>query len=149
VPVIDDIGSGALIDFNRFGFQGEPVARQSIASGVDLVLFSGDKLLGGPQAGILAGRKELIQRIERDPLMRAFRLDKMTLAALEATLRTYLDETRALAEVPVLRMLNVPLAELRRRAAALADRLAALPGVTATTRDDEAFVGGGSLPDRA
>src|SRR5207244_5041539 len=100
LPVIDDIGSGALIDFNRFGFQGEPVARQSVATGVDLVLFSGDKLLGGPQAGILAGRKDLIQKIEKDPLMRAFRLDKMTLAALEATLRLYLHEERALREVP-------------------------------------------------
>src|SRR5205807_9581900 len=138
LPVIDDIGSGALLDFSRFGFQGEPVARHSIAAGADLVLFSGDKLLGGPQAGILAGKKELIQRIEKDPLMRAFRLDKMTLAALEATLRLYLDESRALAEVPVLRMLNVPLDELRRRAAALADRLAALPGVSAMAGDDEA-----------
>ena len=94
LPVIDDIGSGALLDFARFGFTGEPVARDSIAAGADLVLFSGDKLLGGPQAGILAGKKEWIQKIEKDPLMRAFRLDKMTLAALEATLRLYLDPER-------------------------------------------------------
>ncbi len=99
--MIDDIGSGALVDFARFGFTGEPVARTSIADGADLVLFSGDKLLGGPQAGIIAGKKEWIGRIEKDPLMRAFRLDKMTLAALETTLRLYLNEERALREVPV------------------------------------------------
>ena len=114
VLVIDDIGSGALLDFNRFGLQGEPVARDSIAAGADLVLFSGDKLLGGPQAGILAGKKDLIQKIERDPLMRAFRCDKMSLAALEATLRLYLHEEQALRDLPVLRMLGVPLPELRR-----------------------------------
>lgn len=150
VKVIDDVGSGALLDFQRFGFQGEPVARQSIAAGVDLVLFSGDKLLGGPQAGILAGRKEWVQKIEKDPLMRAFRLDKMTLAALEATLRMYLNEERALREVPVLRLLGTPLAELRQRAEALAVRLRELPGVAAVkVCDDVAYVGGGSLPDQA
>jgi L-seryl-tRNA(Ser) seleniumtransferase len=149
LPVIDDIGSGALLDFGRFGFEGEPVARQSIATGVDLVLFSGDKLLGGPQAGILAGRRDLIQKIEKDPLMRAFRLDKMTLAALEATLRLYLHEERALQEVPGLRMLGTPLEELRRRAEGLAARLRALADLAAVVvRDDVAFVGGGSLPDQ-
>jgi len=150
LPVIDDIGSGALLDFNRFGLPGEPLARASIAAGADLVLFSGDKLLGGPQAGILAGRKEAIQKIEQDPLMRAFRLDKMTLAALEATLRLYLDEERALREVPVLRMLGIPLPELRQRADDLAARLRGLPGVTTVeVREDNAYVGGGSLPDQA
>ncbi len=150
LPVIDDVGSGALVDWERFGFRGEPVVRDSIAAGADLVLFSGDKLLGGPQAGIIAGRKEWVQKIEKDPLMRAFRLDKMTLAALEATLRLYLDEERALREVPVLRMLAVPLTELRQRAEALAGRLAALPGVaSARAVEDVAFVGGGSLPDQA
>jgi L-seryl-tRNA(Ser) seleniumtransferase len=150
LPVIDDIGSGAQLDFARFGFQGEPVARASIATGVDLVLFSGDKLLGGPQAGILAGRKELVQKIEKDPLMRAFRLDKMTLAALEATLRLYLNEERALREVPVLRMLSIPLAELRQRAESLAVRLREIDGVaTVKVSEDIAYVGGGSLPDQA
>ncbi|HEV3256301.1 MAG TPA: L-seryl-tRNA(Sec) selenium transferase [Gemmataceae bacterium] len=148
--VIDDIGSGALLDFGRFGFRGEPVARQSVATGADLVLFSGDKLLGGPQAGILAGRKEWIQKIEKDPLMRAFRLDKMTLAALEATLRLYLNEERALREVPVLRMLGTPWPELRQRAEALAVRLRAIEGLAAVTVvEDVAYVGGGSLPDQA
>lgn len=149
LPVIDDIGSGALLDFAQFGFHGEPVARQSIATGAAVVLFSGDKLLGGPQAGIIAGRKDFIQRIEKDPLMRAFRLDKMTLAALEATLRLYLNEARALKEVPVLQMLAMPQTALRERASALAERLSRVPGVAAVeVSEDVAFVGGGSLPDQ-
>jgi len=150
LPVIDDIGSGALLDFGRFGFTGEPVARDSIAVGVDLVLFSGDKLLGGPQAGILAGRKEFIHKVEHDPLMRAFRLDKMTLAALEATLRIYLNEERALQEVPGLRMLGVSLSDLRQRAEVLAVRLREVEGVAKVkVSEDVAYVGGGSLPDQA
>jgi L-seryl-tRNA(Ser) seleniumtransferase len=150
LPVLDDVGSGALLDFERFGFHGEPVARRSIAAGADLVLFSGDKLLGGPQAGIIAGRKEHIQRIEKDPLMRAFRLDKMTLAALEATLRLYLNEEQALRAVPGLRMLGTPPDELRRRAEALAERLRQVEGVAGVrVGEDVAYVGGGSLPDQA
>jgi L-seryl-tRNA(Ser) seleniumtransferase len=149
LPVIDDIGSGAMLDFARFGFEGEPVARHSVAVGADLLLFSGDKLLGGPQAGIIAGKQEWIQKIEKDPLMRAFRLDKMTLAALETTLRLYLDEAAALREVPVLRLLGTPLEELRERAEALAARLRDVPGVqSAIAAEDVAFVGGGSLPDQ-
>jgi len=149
LKVIDDIGSGAMIDFNRFGFQGEPVARDSVAAGVDLVLFSGDKLLGGPQAGILAGKREWIQKIEKDPLMRAFRLDKMTLAALEATLRIYLNEEAALRDVPVLRLLGTPLDELQRRAEELAASLRqALGNNGVQAAPDVAFVGGGSLPDQ-
>src|SRR5262245_5219091 len=144
LPVIDDVGSGQLADLSRLGFQDEPLIRASVAAGADLVLFSGDKLLGGPQAGIIVGRKALIQRIERDPLMRAFRLDKMTLAALEATLRLYLDEERAWREVPILQMLAAPLEELRNRAAELAKRLAEIPGIRANVRETETFVGGGS-----
>ncbi len=147
--VLDDIGSGALVDFARFGFTGEPVARDSIAAGADLVLFSGDKLLGGPQAGILAGKKDYILKIEKDPLMRAFRLDKMTLAALEATLRLYLDPERALREVPTLRMLGTPPAELKQRAEALAERLRAIEWLASVAvAEDVAYVGGGSLPDQ-
>jgi L-seryl-tRNA(Ser) seleniumtransferase len=150
LPVIDDVGSGALVSWERFGFRDEPVVRDSVAAGADLVLFSGDKLLGGPQAGIIAGRKEWVAKIEKDPLMRAFRLDKMTLAALEATLRLYLDEEKALRAVPVLRLMSIPLAELRQRAEALAGRLAAVPGVAgARAVEDVAYVGGGSLPDQA
>jgi L-seryl-tRNA(Ser) seleniumtransferase len=149
LPVIDDVGSGALLDFARFGFTGEPVVRESVAAGADLVLFSGDKLLGGPQAGVIAGRKELVQKVEKDPLMRAFRLDKMTLAALEATLRLYLNEARALQEVPVLRQLGVPLPQLHQRAEGLAGRLREVAGVAAAQAcEDVAYVGGGSLPDQ-
>jgi L-seryl-tRNA(Ser) seleniumtransferase len=150
LPVIDDVGSGALIDFSRFGFHGEPLARESIAAGADLVLFSGDKLLGGPQVGIIAGRKDLVLQIEKDPLMRALRLDKMTLAALEATLRLYLNEPRALREVPVLHMLDLSLAELRARAEALATSLRSFEALSVVeVRQDEAYAGGGSLPEQA
>jgi L-seryl-tRNA(Ser) seleniumtransferase len=149
LAVLDDIGSGALVDFARFGFTGEPVARDSITAGADLVLFSGDKLLGGPQAGILAGKKEHVQKIEKDPLMRAFRLDKMTLAALEATLRLYLDPERALREVPTLAMLGTPPANLRQRAETLAGRLRAIESLASVAVvEDVAYVGGGSLPDQ-
>jgi L-seryl-tRNA(Ser) seleniumtransferase len=149
LPVVDDLGSGAMFDFGRFGFHGEPIGRDSLAAGADLILFSGDKLLGGPQAGLIAGRKEFIQKIEKDPLMRAFRLDKMTLAALEATLRLYLNEQRALKEIPGLRMLAMPLEELRSRCETLAERLRQIKGVDAKVSEDVAYVGGGSLPDQA
>ncbi len=149
LPVIDDVGSGALVDFARFGFEGEPVVRESVRAGADLVLFSGDKLLGGPQAGLIVGRKKLVQKIEHDPLMRAFRLDKMVLAALDATLRLYADEARALNRVPLLRMLASTTGALRERAEKLAEQLASIPGVTSTrARENASAVGGGSLPDQ-
>jgi L-seryl-tRNA(Ser) seleniumtransferase len=149
IPVVDDVGSGALVDFARFGFDGEPIVRESIAAGADLVLFSGDKLLGGPQAGLIIGRKTLVQKIEKDPLMRAFRLDKMVLAALEATLRLYLDETGALRDIPVLRLLTMPVEDLQRRAETVAEALRSVPGIaTAQVREDVSAVGGGSLPEQ-
>lgn len=147
IAVIDDVGSGQIVDLAPFGLPGEPLVAQSITDGADLVLFSGDKLLGGPQAGIIAGKASLIQKIEKDPLMRAFRLDKMTLAALEATLRLYRDPERARREIPTLRMLTTPLAELRQRTNSFATRLQSLPNLTVEVRDDVAYVGGGSLPD--
>lgn len=146
LPVIDDIGSGALVDFAQFDLGGEPRPAESLAAGADLVLFSGDKLLGGPQTGIIAGRQELIEKIERDPLMRAFRLDKMCLAALEATLRLYLKADETFAAVPVLQLLSVSVDELHRRAETIAQELPNEWG--ATVRDDVTFVGGGSLPDQ-
>lgn len=144
--VIDDVGSGAVIDYSAWGLADEPMPRASLAAGADLVLFSGDKLLGGPQAGILAGRADLIAKIEKDPLMRAFRVDKMTLAALEATLRLLLDEATRTAAIPVLRMASVALEELARRAEALLPKLQAVPGLSARTQAATAYVGGGSLP---
>ncbi len=150
LTVVDDVGSGQAVDLAAFGLPGEPLVSAGIAAGADLVLFSGDKLLGGPQSGIIAGRAVLIRAIEKDPLMRAFRLDKMTLAALEATLRLYRDPQAALRTVPALRMLTTPLAELQRRAETVAARLRAVSGVTAAeVRADVAYVGGGSLPDVA
>ncbi len=147
LAVIDDAGSGQLIDLVPFGLPGEPLISESISAGADLVLFSGDKLLGGPQCGIIAGRADLVARVEMDPLMRAFRLDKMTLAALEATLRLHRDPARARREIPALRMLTTPLTELRARCESFAEWLREIPGLTVGIREDEAFVGGGSLPD--
>ena len=150
IPVIDDAGSGAVLDLAAEGLPGEPLISHGIAAGADLVLFSGDKLLGGPQAGIIAGKADLIARIERDPLMRAFRCDKMTLAALEATLQLHRNSDRLREAVPTLAMLTMPLAELRERAENFAARLRAIPGIRLLeVRDDVAYVGGGSLPDIA
>ncbi len=147
LAVIDDIGSGALVDYARFGFSDEPIASASIRAGADLVLFSGDKLLGGPQAGIIVGGREWIDRIEKNPLMRAFRVDKMTLAALEATLRLYRDADDACRTVPILTILSTPVLELRNRAERLAGRLRELAGVAeATVATDTAYLGGGSIP---
>jgi L-seryl-tRNA(Ser) seleniumtransferase len=135
LPLVDDLGSGVLVHL-----EGEPSAKESLAAGADLVCFSGDKLLGGPQAGIVVGRAELIERLRRHPLQRALRADKLTLAALEGTLGVYLDPARALHEVPVLRMLNEPADEVRKRA----ERLAAAVG--GEVEETVARVGGGALP---
>jgi len=148
LPVIDDAGSGALFDFAKFGLPGDPVIGESLKAGADLVLFSGDKLLGGPQAGLIVGKKELVAKIERDPLMRAFRLDKMSLASLEATLRLYQNPERVIEQVPILKMLSLTPDQLRPRAEALAEKIREVPGIEQVeVREDSAFVGGGSLPD--
>jgi L-seryl-tRNA(Ser) seleniumtransferase len=135
LPLVDDLGSGALLDLSD-----EPTARASLAAGADLVCFSGDKLLGGPQAGIVAGRAELVERLRRHPLHRALRIDKLSLAALEGTLLLYLDPEHALEEVPVLRMLREPAKSVRARA----ERLAAAVG--GEVEETIARVGGGALP---
>jgi L-seryl-tRNA(Ser) seleniumtransferase len=147
LTVIDDIGSGALIDFERFGFSGEPVASRSVAAGADVVLFSGDKLLGGPQCGIAVGRRDAIGSLAKHPMMRALRVDKLTLAALAATLRLYRDPTVAVAKIPLLAMLAASADSLRRRAEAMAASLANEPAIAdAEAIDDETFLGGGSIP---
>src|SRR6266536_1087815 len=135
LPVVDDLGSGVLVEL-----EDEPSARDALAAGADLVCFSGDKLLGGPQAGIVVGRAELVERLRRHPLQRALRADKLTLAALEGTLGLYLDPDRALREIPVLRMLTAQADVVRARA----ERLAALAG--GTVEETIARVGGGALP---
>ena len=135
LPLIDDLGSGALVDVS-----GEPTPRESLAAGADLVCFSGDKLLGGPQAGIVVGRADLVERLRRHPLQRALRADKLTLAALEGTLLVFLDPTRARQEIPVLRMLDESVDSVRARA----ERLAVAVG--GEVEETVAKVGGGALP---
>ena len=148
VPVFEDQGSGVLIDLARFGLPGEPTIGAAVGAGADLVSASGDKLLGGPQAGILAGKREVIAKLKKHPLARAVRLDKMTLAALEVTLRLYLDERRLFAEVPTLRMLTMTQAELERRAGRLADAITSTCGEAydVATAADTSRAGGGALP---
>ena len=147
LPVIDDIGSGALVDLRKFGISGEPVAGDSIKAGADLVLFSGDKLLGGPQCGIIAGKQALVQKIMKHPLMRALRVDKLTLSALAATLSLYQDPEIVERRVPLLSLLSTPLENLRNRAERLAPQLAATGGIAAAEPvQDHAYLGGGSVP---
>ncbi|MSR30086.1 MAG: L-seryl-tRNA(Sec) selenium transferase [Gemmataceae bacterium] len=149
IPVIDDVGSGAVFPLGSLGFEEEPNPKESIQLGADLTLFSGDKLLGGPQAGIIAGKKELLQKIEKDPLMRAFRLDKMTLAALEQTLRLHLNPEAAKEKIPTLRMLTMPLEQLEKRARYLQSQLQNIPGIGKVRAiEEKGFAGGGSLPDQ-
>lgn len=147
LPVIDDIGSGAMTSLDDYGAVGEPVASESIEAGADLVLFSGDKLLGGPQCGIIVGRRDLIAKIAKHPMMRALRVDKVTLAALAATLRLHRDPDKAKQSIPLLQLLTTPVENLQNRAERLAPQLAACEGIeSAEPVEDVAFLGGGSVP---
>jgi L-seryl-tRNA(Ser) seleniumtransferase len=148
--VMDDLGSGALFDLSLLGLRREPLAMDAILAGVDLVTFSGDKLLGGPQAGLLVGRREILERARRNPLARTIRIDKLGLAALEATLRLYREPDRAQREIPILRMLGLSAEAIGARAHALAEALrSAAPDVSIHIEDERSEVGGGALPLQA
>ena len=148
IPVMEDLGSGMLIDLSSFGLPREPTVAETVAAGVDVVTFSGDKLLGGPQAGLIVGRREAVEKIRKHPMARALRSDKLTLAALEATLRLYLDPRRALAEIPVMRMLAVSAEELKKSCLRLRRGLRTACGDRLQTSivPETSMVGGGALP---
>ena len=147
LPLLEDVGSGCLLDLKRFGIQDEPNPRESLASGVSLVCFSGDKLLGGPQAGILAGSGSLVERIRGNPLFRALRVDKLTLSVLESTLISHLTDTAA-EDIPLIRMLHEPASQIGQRAEAVADQLKLPPSVEVRVIDGQSMIGGGCTPER-
>ena len=145
LPVIEDLGSGCFFDLETLGIHDEPTVMNSVKAGVDIISFSGDKLLGGPQAGIILCKEKWIKTLKSHPLTRAMRVDKMTLAALEATLDTYLDPEKAQQEIPTIRMLAIDPALRKLRAEALYEKLTAL-GVTCQVIPEQDQVGGGSVP---
>jgi L-seryl-tRNA(Ser) seleniumtransferase len=148
VPVMEDLGSGTFIDFSKYGLVKEPTVQDSVAAGTDIVTFSGDKLLGGPQAGIIVGKKSIVDLIKQNPLARALRIDKLTLAALESTLRLYRDEEKAVNMIPTLRMLTMNIDDIETRASNLVEEL---KNIGISQLDIELFrrssrAGGGALP---
>ena len=148
IPVFDDLGSGCLINLSDYGLQHEPTVQEVLATDVDVVSFSGDKLLGGPQAGIIAGKKDIVQKIKKNPLNRALRIDKFTLAALEATLMHYLTTEKAASSLRALKALTEGQGEVRKHARKLMNKLKKtnIPDLTYEIREDVAAAGGGSLP---
>lgn len=148
LPVMEDLGSGTFIDFSKYGLAREPTVRESVKTGADIVTFSGDKLLGGPQAGIILGTRPVIEKIRQNPLTRALRIDKLTLAALESTLRLYRDDEKAVSAIPTLRMLTVSIDDIEKKAHRLKASLDQLDGGLLSVRivNSASKAGGGSLP---
>jgi len=148
IPVMYDLGSGCLIDLKPYGIFTEPAVQEIVASGADVITFSGDKLLGGPQGGLIVGRQELLEKIRKNPLARALRTDKLTIAAFEATFMEYLDEERAIKSIPVLHMLLQPLKEIQARAKRMEKGLKEVAGkAEVKVIQDSSKAGGGSLPE--
>lgn len=148
IPVMYDLGSGSLFDMREYGIFTEPTVQEIVRAGVDLITFSGDKLLGGPQGGIILGRKDLIDALQKNPMARAFRVDKLTIAAFEATLSSYLEPERAKQEIPVLNMLLQPVSQIHARARRLLKGLKKrLPDVAMEIKKDVSQAGGGSIPE--
>jgi L-seryl-tRNA(Ser) seleniumtransferase len=147
-PVMEDLGSGTFIDFSNYGLVKEPTVQESVAAGADVVAFSGDKLLGGPQAGIIIGKKHLLEQIKKNPLARALRIDKLTLAALEATVCLYRDEAKAVRRIPTLRMLTMDINEIEQRASKLMENLKKIDAsrLRIDTVELSSKAGGGALP---
>jgi len=148
--VMEDLGSGCFIDLSRFGLMKEPTVQEVVAAGADVVTFSGDKLLGGPQAGIILGKRDIIERIKKNPMNRAMRIDKFTLAGLESILRLYLDERTAVAKIPTLAMIAEPVDKVKRRAARLAKKIRRDLADACAVKVTETIsrVGGGAMPEQ-
>ncbi len=148
IPVMEDLGSGTFIDFSKYGMLKEPTVQESVATGADIISFSGDKLLGGPQAGIIVGKKDIIDKIKQNPLTRALRIDKLTLAALESTLRLYREPEKAIEAIPTLRMLTLSYNVIEKKAAQLCGMLENIGNSRLEIKliDCSSRAGGGSLP---
>ncbi len=146
IPLVEDIGSGSLVDLSKYGISDEPTVMMSLNSGADIVTFSGDKLLGGPQCGIIVGKKEYIDKMKKHQLTRAFRVDKVILSLLEATLKLYLDEEKAIDQIPTLRMITESKLNLLDRAKTLQSYVDTVDGVISDIVETDSEVGGGSLP---
>jgi len=148
VPVMFDLGSGCIIDLKPFGIHNEPLVKEVVSTGVDITTFSGDKLLGGPQGGVIVGKREYIEKIQKNPMTRAMRIDKLTLAGFEATLMEYIDEEKAVENIPTLRMLLQKPEEIKERANKIAKRLKKeMKDVHINVMGDSSRAGGGALPE--